>query len=736
MLPPRFRIAALCACLVAAPALAGSHGSDELLRLAPLSLAELLAIPVVTASRQQENRAQTPAHIIVVTREQIRERRYRNLADLLEDLPGVDFMRGTKSSAYNYFSIQGHAGSTKLLILLDGVRIGHPAGGNVPVAENYALYHAKQVEVLYGPAAALYGADAVAAVINIVTERASAGENWVSAGGGAFGAREVSFMAGTGASGQAALRIGGHWQRADRAPLDAYYPAQFPRVDARRFDGTVAVPAGAREAYVGDIGSHSVYARLDLSEHIDLGYYRNEFHSLTSTGDPPRTALYLPDARWQTRIETAYGKARFEPFDGVQAELVVDYSLLRVTPNSRYVNIFTGFEPGYAHVRGERLGVEQNLNWRIDQRHRVQAGVGYQEIYAIEASDLPRPYDTGRGPGEQAMTYRNTNLPMTIHDARYHNLSLYAQLHTQWREAFSTMVGARLDRHSDYGDSFNPRLGAVWQPAPRHLLKLLYGEAFRAPSPEESLNSFGTFDGSVDAGGKLIGRGFRVPNFQIEPENTRTLSLTWDWRPRADVHVMVNGYRSDTDNLILTLPAPAAAADSIPGATLVAPEHKGNAGKAAQKGMDLIGQWRFHIGDDWSGDVWGSYGWVSGWIDEGNGVRWDLPYLAANKFKLGATVRYRDRLTVTPSMYWIGDTTNGRKLDASTPPKRRETPGYQVTNLHIGWHQVFDRNATLWLDVYNLFDERYYVAHGSGSRTFFDMPQQPRSWQLSLEIPF
>ena len=283
------RLTALSLCALAVPALAANPGADDVLRLVPLSLAELLAIPVVTASRQQENRAHTPAHIVVVTREQIRERRYRNLADLLEDLPGVDFMRGTKSSAYNYFSIQGHAGSTKLLILLDGVRIGHPAGGNIPVAENYALHQARQVEVLYGPAAALYGADAVAAVINIVTERASSREAWVTVGAGAFGAREVSFMAGTGATGHASLRISGHLQRADRAPLHEYYPDAFPRVDARRFDGSVALPAGAREAYVGDIGSHSMHARLDLNEHVDLGYYRNEFHSLTSTGDPPRT---------------------------------------------------------------------------------------------------------------------------------------------------------------------------------------------------------------------------------------------------------------------------------------------------------------------------------------------------------------------------------------------------------------------------------------------------------------
>jgi len=60
---------------------------NEARELLPLSLDELFATPVITASRHQEARTDSPAHILVFTREQIRERRYRNLADLLEDLP-------------------------------------------------------------------------------------------------------------------------------------------------------------------------------------------------------------------------------------------------------------------------------------------------------------------------------------------------------------------------------------------------------------------------------------------------------------------------------------------------------------------------------------------------------------------------------------------------------------------------------------------------------------------------
>lgn len=727
----------LALALMASGGVRAAPADSDLMRLLPLSLEELLNVPVTTASRREETRGQTPAHIVVVTRQQIRERRYRNLADLLEDLPGVDFMRGTKSSSYHNFSVQGFNSNNKLLIMLDGVRIDHPAGGKIPVAENFALQHARQVEVLYGPAAALYGADALAGVINIVTDRA--GERpgaWVSLGRGAFGAEEGSFMAAARADNGLALSVGGHAQRADRARLDKYYPDDFPRVDAKTFGGQVVVPAAERERYVGDIGSHSLYARLDIGERVSLGHYRNQFRQLTSTGDRPDTALFLDDARWRTTTETTYGKFRFELTPALTGELVIDHSVLEVDPRSQYVNIFTDFDDhGHDYVKGRRTAIEQNLSWTVNARHSVQAGFGYQDYYALETPDLPRPYDTGRAPDNQDMTYVNTSLPIRIFDADYHNVSLYAQIQSEWGAGFSTMAGFRHDRHSAYGDSFNPRLGAVWRPRGDHVLKLLYGEAFRAPSPEESLSAFGSFTGARDADGNYLGTGFRAPNSHLKPEKAKTLSLTWDWRPTPALNLVANAYQSRIRDLIVTVDE-AVSSQYIPGAVLSRTTIKANAGEETHSGLDLMGQWRFQIGPSWTGDLWGNLSFARGDIREAaDMVDWDLSYVAARKLKLGATFRYLDQFTITPRAQWIGDTPTGRK-DRANPGRRLETPGYAVASLHLGWHKLLDGKATLWLDVHNLFDKRYYAAHGSASTTFVDMPQSPRTWMTSLEYRF
>lgn len=710
-----------------------------------LSLNDLIRTPIVTASRRSESRDETASHVVVVTREQIRDRRYRNLADLLEDMPGVDFQRGTKSSQYNQFVVQGYAGPNKLLVMLDGVRIGHPAGGNFPVAENLVLHHARQVEFLYGPAAALYGADAVGGVINIITDAGGLpDERQLETSAGRFGQKEWRFSGRWTLPGELRVSAAGHWQTADRAPLDHFYPADFAPVDARTTGGTLVRAASDRESYTGAIGSHSLFVRADWGPDVSLAYLRHAFRSLTSTGDPPATALYDPAARWRTTTDTLFGKARYALSPRVSGELVVDYSRAAVHPLSRYVNIYNHFTDGYSYTYGERLGIEQNLRWQIGDRHEMVAGVGWSRHYAIEAASLPTPYNTAAGPGAQGFTYPNTTLPMPVHDQRFENGSAYLQMQSRWSDRWSTMAGVRIDHHSVFGESVNPRIGAIWRLGDGNLIKLAYGTAFRAPSPEESLGGFGNFDGTRDAAGRFIGTGFRVPNLELQPEKARTLGLTWDWRPSPQGHLVAHAYTSRIDHLVVTQASSNLTA--IAGAILVNPETKGNAGHQQHHGLDLSAQWRFSLSDDWRGEVWGSASWIRGRLAEADAMEWEIPLVAAHKLKAGVTLRWRDRFSVTPRLQWTGDVTNGRKRPsavlpqqctvAQAMPTRCSTAGATVVNLHLGWHKLLDGHASLWLDIYNLFDRRYHAAHGSASRTFYDMPQQPRTWVATLEYRF
>ncbi len=724
--------------------------ADDVQQLLELSLQDLIATPVVTASRQSQTRDQTPAHIMVLTREQIQQRRYFSLADLLEDLPGVNFQRGTKSSQFNQFTVQGYLGPNKLLVLQDGIRIGQPSGGNFPVAENLALVHAKQVEVLFGPAAALYGADAVAGVVNIVTENATraaapGATGVASVGLGRFGTRQASFFTSAKFSDRLGISVSGHSQRSDRAPLDDFYPADFQKVDGK-MGSTTVLPVATREDYVGGTRSHSLFARLDVGEQLTVGFYRHHFNSLTSTGDPYAMARYDSGAQWRTTNDTLYARYTHRLGESLQGRLTIDHGEMEVDPRAYYNNAFNGFANGYSYVQGKRTGVEESLRWRVNDRHQLQAGLGWQKYAAIEAASLPQRYDKGQSPGSQGMRDPHTGLPVLIPHTRFHNLSAYLQWQAQWSPAWSSVAGVRLDRHSVYGSSVNPRLGLVFKPSEQHVFKALYGEAFRAPSPEESLSAMGRFDGSQDGAGRYIGTNFRIANPDLEPEKVRSLSLTWDWRPTERLNVNTNLYHSRISNLVVNMPT----ADVItPDVWLQKPETKDNAGRQHQLGLDVSVQWRFRLGANWTGDLWGSASWIHGRIQDKDGVDWQIPYVASRQLKLGTTFAWRDRFSVTPKLRWSSRTTHARVKAPGNPllpaaacsttptaPTRCSTPGAAVLDLHLGWHQLLGGKATLWLDVTNLLDKRYYSAGGAGSMTFWDMPQQPRRWMATLDYRF
>lgn len=700
--------------------------ANSISELLPLSLEELIATPVVTASRRAEGREKTPAHIMVITREQMRDRRYKSLADLLEDLPGVDFQRGTRSSQFNNFVFQGNLSNNKLLILLDGVRIDHPAGGKIPIAENFSLYFAKQVEVLYGPAAALYGADAFAGVINIITEKTTAAGGKVSVGGGSYGSLEGNFLASAPLGVGFSLTAGAHYQKNDRAPLDKDYPNAYPKVAAG------GVPAAQREDYVGDISSQSQYFRLDYQDSLTLSFYRNRFRSLSSNGDRPDKAFFLANAFWDTTIDTWSGKYRFELSPSLKGELVIDQSTYQVDPNSRYINSFTNFENhGYDYAYARRRGIEQNLNWAINDQHVVLAGLGYKDYRAIETPDLPRPYNTSQSSQAQGLFYPNTNLPLQIFEANYHSLSGYLQWQAQWTPSLSTIVGARQDKFSTYGNSFNPRLGVVWQPLAGNYLKLLYGEAFRTPSPEESYSAFGSFN----TGGNPSGL-FRAPNPALQPEKSKTLSLTWDWRPDRQFNLVTNAYLTKVDKVIITR-SDATPTQYIPGTTLLQTESKQNSGNDQYHGIDIIPQWQTHLGGPWTADLWGSYSYVKGSFRETeNGPDLKLINIAAHKVKLGVTLRYQDWLTITPRLQWIDDTSTGA-INRAQDDRVKETDAYTLASLHLGMHKLAGEKLSLYFDVYNLFDKRYYAAHTSSSSSVLQaVPQQPRTFMAALEYRF
>ncbi len=721
--------------ILSASATEKTEDANQIQALMGMSLENLMNVEIVTASRYSEQVRDTPATVLVITRRQIEERRYRNLADLLRDLPGVDFFQGTKSTSYHNMSFRGHESNQKFLILQDGVRIDAPDGSKLPVADNFPLYPARQVEVLYGPAAAVYGADAFAGVINIIT---ASGEEMkgaeISSGLGRFNSRYHQARAGGQLGKNWALAVGAHQYDSERADLAAYYPADFPKVDAETFGGEVVIPAAEREDYTGSVRARSLFMRLDYAKYFTLGYRRGEFRSLTSTGDRPDTALFREDAVWATQLETLYARLAYPLADKVRAETRWDYSGFEVDPKSKYFNIYINFrDDGYEYAKSRKHGLSQQLIWQFNEAHTLTGGLSLEDYYSLpETPDLPEPFNRNRPLYQQDLYYEGTDhsLPIRLFDSNYTNTAFYLQWQAEWTPSLRTNLGLRHDENSRYHGTWNPRLGLVYEFSPRTILKLLYGEAYRAPSTNESMSTFGSFTGERNADGEYVSNFFRAPNFDLEPEESRDLELSLSRALSDNLDLSLNAFYTEVDNLIATRTEDEPT-QFIPGASLLTTSIKDNLGEEKHYGADFLLNYRKDMGGGWRANLWGSYGFIDGELREDPGEPiTDLPYIARHKLKLGATLRHGNYF-ITPKLYLIGRANTGRN-DKANPGARLQAPGYALMDLHLGAREMY-RGWSLYLDIYNLFDRRYYNAAGSASTTFVNMPQQPRSWWLTLE---
>ena len=128
---------------------------------------------VVTASALPEKADETPASITVVTKQDIDQQAARDVSDVLREVPGLTLSRtGSRGKAVSLFT-RG-AASTATLVLWNGIELNNPFFAGFDWGQ-FSTAGVEQIEVVRGPYSALYGSDAVAGVVNVITAPKSSG---------------------------------------------------------------------------------------------------------------------------------------------------------------------------------------------------------------------------------------------------------------------------------------------------------------------------------------------------------------------------------------------------------------------------------------------------------------------------------------------------------------------------------------------------------------------------------
>ena len=153
--------------------------------LTQVSIEDLMNLEVTSASKKEQKLSQVAAAIFVITPEDIRQSGATNIPDLLRMVPGLDIAQinsNTWAISARGFNFQF---ASKLLVLIDGRAVYSPLFGGVNWdTQDVPLEDIERIEVIRGPGGAVWGANAVNGVINIITKKAEETPGVLVTGGG------------------------------------------------------------------------------------------------------------------------------------------------------------------------------------------------------------------------------------------------------------------------------------------------------------------------------------------------------------------------------------------------------------------------------------------------------------------------------------------------------------------------------------------------------------------------
>ncbi len=150
----------------------GLLGSSQLLAASETLNASTTDVMLVTAARSPLERVHVGNATTVITREQIERQQARYVTDLLRAVPGFAVSQSGARGSQTQVRVRGAEGN-HVLVFIDGVRANDPANSDEFRWELLSAYNVARIEIIRGPQSALWGSDALAAVVYIDTQSGS-----------------------------------------------------------------------------------------------------------------------------------------------------------------------------------------------------------------------------------------------------------------------------------------------------------------------------------------------------------------------------------------------------------------------------------------------------------------------------------------------------------------------------------------------------------------------------------
>lgn len=541
---------------------------------------------VVSASRKPEKRVEAPATIEIVDAADMLTSPATTFSGALAQVKGLDFANGGIN--LQKISTRGFSSSYKsrMISMVDGrlatlPGAGLPQGGFTPTSP----LDIKSMEIVLGPASALYGPNASAGVFNLITK-----DPWDQAGvsvaarGGEQSLVDLNLRYADVFSDRWGIKLTGEFLDGDEFHSDNYFTtagANQSTLTAAQLAAAIANGTAFREDAISETNVTSKKAEV-------TGYYKGEGLKFSATYG------------WSTNDGfgvTNVGRNRIQGWEVsyLQAKLSTDHWYFHVVETENDAG-----ETYAIHSVPALLAVGQTLD---------QARVGAKFIDKSKLTDAELQYRTtlaetdlvfGGSWREYAPDSQGSYLDDFVVNGQHTDISredtgIYAQADKRFLDdSLRLSVAARYDESDEYSGKFAPKIGLTYNQGV-HYFRIGYNQAHMIPEVIENHLFFfgGLARGNLNGYDVRNAAGQTVAHYDgLQPEEVKSYELGYRSLLGGSVSLDAVAFYSDYDNFISPLQTIAA-----PAFGLVAVDHQGNViptlltylnyGKATVKGLDL-----------------------------------------------------------------------------------------------------------------------------------------------------
>jgi len=478
-----------------------SYYTDE----SGLSLNQLLNMDVTTVSKSAEKQSDAPGIISVITQDEIRRFGGTTLKDILERVPSLISTHVSFSDLSTISSRGDQIKSTSahVLVLINGrpIREVLEGGVNCDIYNSFPVNVIEKIEVVRGPGSVLYGSDAFTSVINIITKKAEKNGmslSWAGQKGGGY------------------LTSGDATMKTDDFSIMA--------------GGSYKQKTVWNPTYVST--SSGIAATADIPNKGSGAFVNIDFKNLK---------LMSSYTDWTSGwIGLSKNEQWKKSFSNIGYNLKISNSW-NMDFNATYTYAFFISDNITKKISHNIIGEWTNF-WDISDKSKLVIGASYSRIQGKEI--LLSIFADGQVNSDSSISSETVAA-----EGSKNAFSGYAQIDYRLFNNLKFVGGIQGNKIEHIKANMVPRIGAIWNPANSFNVKILYSEAFRAPSIDELYLK--TAAGGVNG------------NSSLKPEKVYTLDLGASYQTEqasvgitffrsyySDIIAIQNNYYSNTGSIV------------------------------------------------------------------------------------------------------------------------------------------------------------------------------------------